>query len=358
MIRRLFNACLCRPGDLRPSRDDLEIVGTFNPGAIAFGDEVIILVRVAERPRERRAGYTALPRWRTGAGLTVDWIANDEIDSLDARVVQRKHDGLVRLTFISHLRVLRSGDGRSIDREDGARFEPQSEFEEFGVEDPRITRIGDKYWFTYVAVSRHGPATALASTTDFQAFTRHGVIFPTENKDVVLFPEPIDGECVALHRPLGGTPFTQPEIWLARSADMTHWGRHEVLLGSVSGWDAGRVGAGAPPIRSADGWLEIYHGSTKPAGDSGDGGNGAGVGTYSAGALLLDLNEPHRIVRQASEPILVPETDFEREGFVPNVVFPTGVVDRGDTLLVYYGAADTACAVAELSKADILAAMR
>ena len=177
------------------------------------------------------------------------------------------------------------------------------------------------------------------------------MIFPIENKDVVLFPEPIDGEYVALHRPLGGTPFTQPEIWLARSADMVHWGRHEVLLGSVSGWDAGRVGAGAPPIRTPGGWLEIYHGNAQPAGDS-------GVGTYSAAALLLDLNDPHRIVRKASEPILVPEADFERGGFVPNVVFPTGVIDRGDTLLVYYGAADTACAVAELSKADVLAAMR
>lgn len=351
MIRRLFNACMCRPGDLRPSRDDFELVGTFNPGAIAFGDEVILLVRVAQRPRERRAGHTALPRWQTGVGLTVDWIADDEIDLLDARVIRRKCDGLVRLTFASHLRVLRSRDGRSIDREGDAWFEPQSEFEEFGVEDPRITRIGDTFWFTYVAVSRHGPATALASTTDFQKFTRYGVIFPTENKDVVLFPETMDGGYVALHRPVGGTRFTTPEIWLARSADMVHWGRHKVLLGSASDWDAGRVGAGTPPIRSSEGWLEIYHGSSEPAGDG-------GVGTYSAGAMLLDLDEPHRIVRKSSEPILVPETDFERRGFVPNVVFPTGVVDRGDTLLVYYGAADAACAVVELSKADVLAAMR
>jgi len=242
MIRRLCNACLCRPGDLRPSRDDLEIVGTFNPGAVAFGDEVVLLVRVAERPRERRAGHTALPRWQIDAGLIVDWIANDEIDFLDTRVVRRKRDGLVRLTFVSHLRILHSGDGRSIDREDDVRFEPQGEFEEF-----------DRYWFTYVAVSRHGPATALASTMDFQAFTRHGVIYPIENKDVVLFPEPIGGEYVALHRPVGGTPFTQPEMWLARSVDMVHWGRHKVLLGGVSDSPAGRVGAGAPPIRSPDG---------------------------------------------------------------------------------------------------------
>jgi predicted GH43/DUF377 family glycosyl hydrolase len=351
VIHRLFNACLCRPDDLRPSCDDLEIVGTFNPGVVAFGDEVVLLVRVAERPRERRAGHTALPRWQNGAGLTADWIANDEIDFLDARVVRRKCDGLVRLTFASHLRILHSGDGRSIDGEDAGRFEPVSEFEEFGVEDPRITRIDDTYWFTYVAVSRHGPATALASTTDFQTFTRHGVIFPTENKDVVLFPEPIDGEYVALHRPFGGTPFSQPEIWLARSTDMIHWGRHEILFGSALGRDAGRVGAGTPPFRSPDGWLEIYHGSAKPAGDT-------GVGAYSAGALLLDLDEPQRIVRKAREPILVPEANFEQEGFVPNIVFPTGLVDRGDTVFVYYGAADTVCAVAELSKADILAATR
>ena len=82
MICRLFNACMCRPSDLRPSREDLEIVGTFNPGVIVFGDEVILLARVAERPRERLAGHTALPRWQAGAGLTVDWIANNEIDSL------------------------------------------------------------------------------------------------------------------------------------------------------------------------------------------------------------------------------------------------------------------------------------
>jgi predicted GH43/DUF377 family glycosyl hydrolase len=349
MIRRLSNACICRPGDLRASRDDLEIIGTFNPGAIAIGDEVILLVRVAERLRERRAGHTALPRWQSGAGLNVDWIANEEFDLLDARVVRRKRDGLVRLTSVSHLRLLRSCDGRSIDREGAARFEPQSEFEEFGIEDPRITRIGDTYWFTYVAVSRHGPATALASTKDFATFTRHGVIFPIENKDVVLFPETIDGEYVALHRPVGGTPFTQPEIWLARSSDMVHWGRHTVLLGSDSGWDAGRVGAGAPPLRTPDGWLEFYHGSTRPAGDG-------SVGAYSAGALLFDLHEPHRIVRKSPKPILVPETDFEQSGFVPNVVFPTGVVDRGETLLVYYGAADTACAVVELSMDEILAA--
>ncbi len=203
MIRRISTTCLCRPGDLRPSRDDLEVIGTFNPGAIAFGDEVILLVRVAERPRERRAGYTALPRWQSGLGVVVDWIADEDVARPDVRFIHRKSDDIVRLTFVSHLRVMRSRNGKSIDGEDVNRFEPQGKFEEFGVEDPRITRIGHTYWITYVAVSRHGPAAALASTKDFQTFTRHGVIFPVENKDVVLFPEAINGEYVALHRPVG-----------------------------------------------------------------------------------------------------------------------------------------------------------
>ncbi len=349
MIRRSFNACLCRPGDLQPSHADLEIVGAFNPGAVAFGDEVILLVRVAERPRERREGYTALPRWQTGIGIAVDWIADHEIDRPDARVVQCKSDGLVRLTSVSHLRVLRSGDGRSISADDGVLFEPQGEFEEFGVEDPRITLIGDEYWLTYVAVSRHGAATALASTTDFQTFVRHGVIFPIENKDVVLFPEQIGGEYLALHRPVGGTRLTQPEIWLAASTDRVHWGQHKVVHGSTCDWSASRVGAGPPPIRLPEGWLAIYHGSTRPS--------GGGVGTYSAAALLLDLDEPCRVIGQTSGPILAPETDFELHGFVPNVVFPTGIVDREGTVLLYYGAADMVCAVVALPKAAILAAM-
>src|SRR5439155_203651 len=153
--------------DLRPWRDDFEVVGVFNPGAIVARGEVILLVRVAERPRERRPGFTALPRWVPGEGLTIDWLPDDAIQVLDPRVVMRRADGLVRLTFISHLRVVRCGDGRSVEGVTDVRFLPGSELEEFGVEDPRITAFDDRFYFTYVAVSRHGAATALASTRDF-----------------------------------------------------------------------------------------------------------------------------------------------------------------------------------------------
>jgi len=350
MIRRLFNACLLRPGDVQPSHSDLEVVGTFNPGAVVVGDEVVLLVRVAERPRERRAGFTALPRWDADSGIVVDWVPDDELYVVDQRVVRYKEDGTVRLTFISHLLTVRSSDGRSVDSVDGPRFRPELEHEEYGVEDPRITRIGDMFYFTYVAVSRHGAATASASTADFQTFSRHGIIFCPENKDVVLFPEQIGGAYVALHRPHAATRFTAPEMWLASSSDLLHWGRHEPLRTGIATWAAGRTGAGTPPIRTPEGWLEVYHGNDK-------GVDGPGIGTYAAGTLLLDIKQPHRLLGRSIGPVLMPETEFEQDGFVPNVVFPTGIVERDQTVLLYYGAADTAVGVVELSRAELLASV-
>ncbi|MBP3955775.1 glycoside hydrolase family 130 protein [Gemmata sp. G18] len=349
-LQRLSTRLLLRPEDLRASRADFEVVGAFNPGAVRAGDEVVLLVRVAERPREVRPGFTGLPRWDAVEGLMVDWVPDAELDIVDPRVVRRKSDGLVRLTFISHLCVVRCGDGRSVREATGVTFGPQSELEEFGVEDPRITAVNDRFYFTYVAVSRHGPATALASTSDFRTFERHGVIFCPENKDVVLFPEPVGGNFTALHRPVCGTPFTRPEMWVARSPDLIHWGAHTPLTLSGGEWQSGRVGAGPPPVRVPDGWLAIYHGNQRPT-------RPGEVGTYYGGALLLDANDPTRVLKRTAEPFMRPETDFERTGFVPNVVFPTGLVRDGESVLVYYGAADAVTAIAEFSLADLLAAM-
>ncbi len=213
-IPRLYQQLLVRPADVPASRDDFEVIGTFNPGAVRTADEVLLLVRVAERPREQRPGQIGLPRWDSAAGLTVDWLPSEDWAAVDPRVVRRKVDGLLRLTFASHLRVVRCGEGRAVRTVTDVVFQPRGELEEYGVEDARITRLGDRYYFTYVAVSRHGPATALASTRDFATFERHGVVFCPENKDVVLFPEQIGGQFAALHRPVCGSPFTRPEMWL------------------------------------------------------------------------------------------------------------------------------------------------
>jgi predicted GH43/DUF377 family glycosyl hydrolase len=349
-VSTLTRQVLVRPADLSPLRDDFEVLGTFNPGAVKTPEGVTLLVRVAERPREVRPGFTGLPRWEVGGGVMIDWVANDELESIDPRVVRRKSDGLARLTFTSYLKVARIPNGRQALSWDGVVFSPASPLEEFGVEDPRTTLLDGRCYFTYVAVSRRGVATALASTADFRTFTRHGVIFGPENKDVVLFPEKIRGEYLALHRPSGSAGFARPEMWLAQSPDLVHWGQHRFLAGVGLGWDSGRIGAGPPPLRIAEGWLVLYHGNQRPQ-RLGD------VGEYSAGVMLLDHADPSRILRRSSMPLLPPEADFERNGFVPNVVFPTGIVAEGRSLFVYYGAGDTCSAVVQVSLDEVLASL-
>lgn len=346
-VPRLSTQLLLRPEDVPASRADFEVIGAFNPGAVRVDDEVVLLVRVAERPRERRPGFTGLPRWDAAAGLTIDWVPNDELVVVDPRVVRRKADGLVRLTFTSHLRVVCCGDGTAVREVTGVTFRPHGEAEEFGVEDPRITPLNGRFYFTYVAVSRHGPATALASTSDFRTFDRHGIAFCPENKDVVLFPGMVGGAYAALHRPVCGTPFTRPEMWVARSPDLIHWGEHTPLSLAGAEWQSGRVGAGPPPLRVLEGWLALYHGNRHPT-------RPGEVGSYFGGVLLLDATDPTRVLGRAAEPFMRPETEFEVSGFVPNVLFPTGVVEDGEAVLVYYGAADAVTAVAVFSRRALL----
>lgn len=351
-MKNTIRQILIRPADVAPSRDDLEVIGTFNPGAVRTSEGVVLLVRVAERPRPLRPGFTGLPRWEAGIGIVIDWVADEALEWIDPRVVRCKADGLARLTFTSYLKVFRSPDGFHFVAEGDPDFLPESPLEEFGVEDPRITPLDGRFYITYVVVSRHGVATALASTEDFRTLTRHGVIFGPENKDVVLFPERIGGQYVALTRPSGGAGFARPEMWLAKSPDLIHWGQHQHLLGGGATWDSGRIGAGPPPLRTADGWLALYHGNRRPR-EPGD------VGEYSAGAMLLAHDDPSHIIRYSSGPVLSPEKDFDREGFVPGVVFPTGIVADGSTsLLVYYGAADTSSAVFRMSIEELLSAMQ
>jgi predicted GH43/DUF377 family glycosyl hydrolase len=139
-------------------------------------------------------------------------------------------------------------------------------------------------------------------------------------------------------------------MWLASSPDLLHWGSHVPLDTGGGRWQSGRVGAGAPPIRLEDGWLEISHGNRQPS-------KPGEVGTYYGGALLLDLENPARVTRRTVEPFFQPEVDFEVNGFVPNVVFPSGIVREGPALLIYYGAADACTAMVEFSLPDLLGAL-
>ncbi|MCA9151407.1 MAG: glycoside hydrolase family 130 protein [Planctomycetales bacterium] len=350
VIRRISEAVLLCPRDLQPYGDEFRVIGVFNPGAVRFNHQTVLLSRVAEAPRELRLGFAGLPRWESNGKVVTDWVAEDELDCTDPRVVRQKSDGAQRLTSVSHLRVFRGPSQGNTTWTPGPLLLPTSPMEEFGIEDARITEIDGTFWITYVAVSRQGVATALASTHDFETFERHGVVFCPENKDVVLFPQRFDGEYVALHRPNPNSRFGPPEIWIARSHNLLQWGQHAPLYRGSCAWESDRVGAGTQPVLLEEGWLVLYHGCrTTPTG---------GIGAYSAGAMLLDRQNPSRILRRSHEPVMLPTSAFEQFGFVDNVVFPTAVIHSGDSLSVFYGAADTCTGVVEFSEREMLAALR
>ncbi len=332
---------------VRPSRPDLEVVGVFNPGVTRYESDVVLLLRVAEAPLRSPAGDVAAPVYDAASGrLEVRrWPADTSgLDVSDPRAVVV--DGRTWLTSISHLRVARSTDGIHFEVEPAPALSPATEFESFGIEDPRITLIDGTFWINYTAVSQYGIATALASTRDFRTFKRHGIIFPPPNRDVTIFPEPIGGRYAALHRPMP-QGVGEPAIWIGWSADLKAWGDHRVVASArPDRWDDGKVGGGAVPFRvrpgGQDAWLAVYHGVTRAPIE------------YSLGALLLDGRDPGRVIARSREPILRPETTYEREGFFGGVVFTCGLLAEGDRVRVYYGAADGVTAVADLSLDAIL----
>jgi beta-1,2-mannobiose phosphorylase / 1,2-beta-oligomannan phosphorylase len=333
-----------------PSRPELDVAGVFNPAVIRHEREVLLLLRVAEAARPASDREVTAPVYNASSGrLEVKrWRRDtDGVDASDPRTVTV--DGRTWLTSVSHLRVARSTDGIHFDVEPAPALSPATAYESFGIEDPRITLLDGTYWINYTAVSPHGISTALASTTDFRTFQRHGIIFPPPNRDVTIFPERIGGHYAALHRPMPAG-IGQPEIWIASSSDLHSWGDHRIVASGRSGrWDDAKVGGGAVPFRvragDEDTWLAIYHGVT------------SSPLTYSLGALLLDARDPARVIARSREPILSPDAPYEREGFFGGVVFTCGVLVEGDFVRIYYGAADGVTAVADLSLDEILAGL-
>lgn len=348
--RRAGQNPILTPASISPSRPDLEVVGVFNPAVTRHEGAVLLLLRVAEGAPARSDGeVTALVHDAERGRLEVKRWRRDanNVDARDPRVVTV--DGRTWLTSLSHLRVARSVDGIHFEVEGTPALFPATPYESFGLEDPRITFLDGTFWINYTAVSPLGIATALASTIDFKTFHRHGIIFPPNNRDVTIFPGRIDGRYVALHRPMP-EGIGQPAMWAAASSDLMSWGGHHHVAGAREGaWDDLKIGGGAVPFRVRVGgenaWLAIYHGVT------------SSPLTYSLGALLLDANEPARVIARSREPVLAPEAPYEREGFFGGVVFTCGLLVEGDLVRVYYGAADGVTAVADLSLEGILGGM-
>ena len=270
--------------------------------------------------------------------------------------------------YISRIGYASSTDGYSFVRSNHIALEPTQDYEQYGIEDPRMVEIDNQVYITYVILSAYvtdgaivEASTALATTTDFLKYTRLGVITTkgSNNKDVVLFPEKMSqqqqqqssvlsssssnntdgtGKYFFLHRPSGwiGSKYgvNKPSIWLGEGNALTNFEKHTLLLKPEEDWEELKVGAGPPPIKTRTGWLVIYHGVSRNK-------------VYRAGAALLDLHDPSKIIGRTKTPILEPKEPYEKFGDVSNVVFPTGacVVDN-DKLFVYYGGADRVCCLA------------
>lgn len=338
------------PASLQPSSPELEVVGVFNAGVAAAEDEVVLLLRVAEAPRNVPDVEVAAPVFDVDSGRVVvkRWLRTEPgVDAgADSRVFYV--DGSLYLTSISHLRTARSKDGIHFIVDPLPAVTAENTLEAFGVEDPRITRLGDAWWVTYTAVSPAGIATGLLRSVDLRTYERRGIIFPPPNRDVAIFPERIGARmrAVALHRPMPHG-LGRPSIWIASSADMQAWGEHRLVAGPRAGaWDDEKIGAGAVPFRIVmDGrpaWLAIYHGvKSSPT-------------TYALGALLLDYERPHVVLARSCRPFMSPEAPYEREGFFGRVVFTCGAISTGDVVRIYYGAADGVTCLADVPLATIL----
>lgn len=279
-------------------------------------------------------------------------------------------------SYISRFGLAVSDDGfkfKRINKE--PTFGPGRKYDRWACEDPRITKVGDTMYITYVAIFQRlkkggkptyeaihsqNSQTALLTTKDFKQFKRHGIITPPDsnNRDVVIFPEKINGKFVIIHRPHRWCknwfkkPLSKkikvkmpvaykdlpqrPATWIATSHDLKNWTNHKILIRSSHEEDE-KTGAGPPPIKTKDGWLFIYHHVEK---------DNKNKNLYTAKVALLSLKNPSKIIAKIPYPILKPEKIYEKKGYVNNVVFPSGALIKNDTLFVYYGGADLNCSVA------------
>lgn len=272
-----------------------------------------------------------------------------------------KYNDKYIMLFRSHLH-----NGRSIigiaESKDGYKFtvrekpfmEPSStskfgEYEEYGVEDVRISKIDDdqgqsEFLLTYSAYSRHGVRIGLARTKDFVAVERISMITQSDLRNVVIFPEKINERYVRLDRP--HSEISKWSIWISYSPDLIHWGDSKVIIKPETyHWDEMKIGPGATPIKTDKGWLNIYHGVFETM---------AGA-VYRLGVALHDLKDPSIILGVSDEWILQPEDPWEITGYVSNVVFTCGAVEEKDgTVKIYWGGADSVMCVGSAKINDLI----
>lgn len=267
-----------------------------------------------------------------------------------------KFEGRYILLFRSHrhngrsiIGIARSDNGYDFDVDPEPFMVPSieadfSQFEEYGVEDPRICPLDDAYYITYSAYSRFGVRIGLARTYDFKTVERISLISEPDMRNVVIFPETFDGRYARLDRP--HSEINPWSIWLSWSRDLVHWGESVPVINPVNyHWDQMKIGPGATPIKTPDGWLNIFHGVFPTMDGS----------VYRLGVALHDIANPATVLGVADNWILSPEDSWELTGYVHNVVFTCGAVAEDDgTLKIYWGAADNVMCVGTARIADLV----
>ncbi len=276
----------------------------FNPGAVKYNNEYILVCR-AELPIGR--SVLVLARSKDGVNFTVDKTPC--------------------LTPANHTTC--------------------HEYVEWGIEDARVTKIDDTFYLTYTGYSKYMPLVILSETKDFKSFHIHGPISEPSNKDCSLFPEKINGKFWRMDRP---SAEHRRDIWICSSPDLRYWGDYRLMLQPEQGtWEADKIGGSTPPIRTADGWLVLYHGV-----------RGFGISSiYKLGALLLDLEQPWKVIGKTPGPILAPLKDYERVGDVNNVIFANGcIAEENGELKIYYSGADTNICLATVEIGELVLACK
>jgi predicted GH43/DUF377 family glycosyl hydrolase len=363
-----FDSLVFTPHDVDLSRSPLAgkidvetyVLGAFNPGLTRLANgNLLMMVRIAEALKEPvRDGHIHAIRWFDG-GYTLDAWPLELVDTADPRKFLMRGGGwkVMALTSLSWLLPveLDPAGTRVVEVHYDRIIAPAAAYQCYGVEDARISRVGDRFLMTTCSVSPERHSTTLYSSHDAIDWTLEGIVLDHQNKDMLIFEGLIGGSYWAETRPLGEIYFAYPpgsewragpSINLASSPDALHWKpcEHPGIRAHAATLATARMGGGAPPVPTEAGWLSLWHG-VEPRGV---------VGVYRTYWTILDRDEPWRTVRAEHQPLLEPSPALTKplKGlmYLDNVVFTTGIADAGDHFIVASGEADLACRITHIPK--------
>lgn len=368
-----FDKLIIKPDDIdldfSPLRKDLAVdtfvLGAFNPGMSRLPNgNIILMIRIAEALKTPIVDNKIHSiRWDTEKGYVLDAYNLDEVDVTDPRsFTLKKHypmqvDALTSISWL--LPVELTEDGREIVE---IRYDkiiaPTKSYQEYGIEDARISFIEGKYYMTSCSVSSERLGTTLYTSENGLDYTLKGILLDHQNKDMLFFEGLINNKFYALTRPMGGVYFATPPdsrynpgptINLAESPDSLHWKPLDepFIRPGKSKSTSLKLGGGAPPILTSEGWLVLFHGVEK---------NGA-IGTYRTYWALLDKNEPSKILHlDMHNPVLTANSDLTKELsnsiYIEDVVFTTGIIDYGDVYIIASGELDLCTRITHISKSS------